>query len=464
MLVAGCLSAALAQSVYRVPIQVSDSLEAIVISARAPSSRELFTQTLHFSDATLRPMRYIQARWLLQAADAAGWSYTATFRGLHASLIAVLVLVFVWALRIESWLDFAAAAVPLTIVAGLHTSVGMMREAYPVNHFAEIALCALLVLALGRSRHRVWSGAAAVGMLAFCLLLLESGVLVWLVIAACAAARLPGISRRAAVTATLVVACYVTGRFALGIQPPAIGSHGSGYGATFYSASELKDRFGPRSGRFLAYNVVGGLASLLLSEPRYGIYETLAVSRGAPLHPVLPINLLSSLLVTALLAWYFVRLPWLIPRRWTEEHRVMVIALTVMVVNAMMTSTYIKDEILSVAGVFYAVAAYIAIRALLHAAQQAPPRLLATVLLAVLMATTSTLWAFRLVGAHFQLRETAFTTRNDWADVLSPGHPADWPIDQRELSLIRRLKEEALIHRVANPADLPRWGERYWVE
>jgi len=202
---AGCLAAALAQSVFTVPIQVSDSLEPIVIAARAPSTGELFRQALHFSDNTLRPMRYVEARWLLDAADWMKVSYTTMFRGAHAAMIAALVLVFVWALRVETWLDFTAAAVPLTVLAGLHTTIGVMREAYPVNHYAEVALGALTVLALARGRPRVWGGVLAIALMALNLLLIESAVLIWLVIVTCALVGLPGLSRRIALAATIIV-------------------------------------------------------------------------------------------------------------------------------------------------------------------------------------------------------------------------------------------------------------------
>jgi hypothetical protein len=94
----------------------------------------------------------------------------------------------------------------------------------------------------------------------------------------------------------------------------------------------------------------------------------------------------------------------------------------------------------------------------------APPRLPALAAIALLFAVTSTLWAFRVAGTHFQLREVAFITRNEWVDVLSPARPADWPTDERERTLVRRLKEEALIRSVPSPSELPRWGEPYWVE
>src|SRR4029077_14883266 len=81
---------------------------------------------------------------------------------------------------------------------------------------------------------------------------------------------------------------------------------------------------------------------------------------------ILLINLVSSLLTTALIAWYGVR--HLRRRRatWTDGDRMFVVACGVMIVNAALTAAYIKDEIISVGGLFYAVAAFIAVRALVE--------------------------------------------------------------------------------------------------
>jgi hypothetical protein len=462
-LVAAALVSALAHSVYRIPIQVSDSLEPILVGARASSSAQLFSQAIHFSDITLRPLRHLQARWLLQASDFSGLSYTAVFRGFHAALVVLIALVFVQALHVNTWLDFSAAAIPLTVLAGLHTSLGLMREGFPVNHFAEVSLAALAVFAMSRGRPSAWKGALALALLAFSLLLYESGALVWVVIVVCAGVGFPGLSRRMAVAATAVLMLYGAARFQLGIGAPGIGESGSGYGATFYSGSELRERFGDAPAGFRAYNIAGGLASMLLSEPRFGVYQTVRWWRGEEVHPVLFINVISSLLITLAIGWYVVSRRRTPPREWSDEDRSVAVAIAVIAVNALMTTSYIKDEILTVAGVFYAIAAYVAIRAVLLRVSDGPRQLPAMVLLAVLIAITGTLWTFRAAGVHYQLREAAFNARNEWVELLPPSRPPASEDDAR-VTLTQRLKEEALMHRGASTSDLPAWGERYWVE
>ena len=98
----------LAESLYQVPVQVSDSLEPIVIASSASSVGQLLSDAPRFSPTTLRPMRYVQARWLLNTVEATGLSYRAVFRGVHVALLMLLVALFVIALRVRTWTDLAA--------------------------------------------------------------------------------------------------------------------------------------------------------------------------------------------------------------------------------------------------------------------------------------------------------------------------------------------------------------------
>jgi len=59
----------IADGLFRIPIQVSDSLEAIRHSTRTLDAA-LLEDSVTFSPTTFRPMRYLQARWLLQVVDA----------------------------------------------------------------------------------------------------------------------------------------------------------------------------------------------------------------------------------------------------------------------------------------------------------------------------------------------------------------------------------------------------------
>lgn len=462
LIVAALITIPAADSLYRVPVQVSDSLEPIIVAQKAGSTISLLKNSITFSPTTFRPSRYLQARWLLQVADTTGLTYNAIFRGVHVALLVLLVVLFLVAARVRDWTDLVAFTVAFPVLIGIHTFVAMLLEAFPVNHYAEIGACALAVFVLAQRPPRWFVPIVVCVLLAFALSVIESGAMVWITAICCAAAGMPGIKRSTVVATTVMFAGYLALRHALGIVSPGIGGHGSGFGAAFYSAEELAQRFGAHPAGFMLYNVAGGLASLLFSEPRNGVYSLLIAWRDREIHPVVLINILSSLATTSLLVWYAVTRLGTKRSEWSHAERAFAAAAAVFLINALLTAVYIKDEIISVGGLFYAVCAFIAVRALI---ESLPRRSAAAALvITAFLAADAALWTFRVVGVHYQLRYAAFKTRNDWVEVLREDKQDGWPHDPGELALTRRLRGEALERRTTSPSFMPRWGDRYWVE
>jgi hypothetical protein len=452
----------LADSLYRVPIQVSDSLEPIVIAAKYDSAQHLLHDSVTFSPTTFRPLRYLQARALLAFTQATGLTYHAVFRGVHVVLLLILIALFVTAVRVRNWPDLVAFTVAFPVLLGIHTFLSMLFEAFPVNHFAEVGVCAMALFVLAQHQARWFVPIVACVLLALTLSVIESGAMVWVTVICCAAAGLRGINRTTVIATTVVFAGYLLLRHVLGISSPGIGGHGSGFGDRFYAPEELAQRFGAHPIGFMIYNVTGGLASLLFAEPRQGVYALLAAWREGEIHPVVLINVISSSATTALLIWYAAAR---LPRRrssWSDADRTFVAACAAVIVNAAFNAVYIKDEIMSPAGLFYAIATFVAVRALIDSFPT--QALAATSVATCVLATVAALWTFRAVGVHYQLRYDAFTTRNDWVEVLRPDKHADWPDDPVELALTERLRAEAIARRTTSPSFMPRWTDRYWVE
>lgn len=451
-----------AQSLFRVPIQVSDSLEAIVIATKYHSTSQMLEDSLRFSVTTFRPLRYLQTRWLLQTTEATGFTYNGVFRTAHVALLVLLVVLFLIVVQVRDWIDLVAFSVAFPVLVGIHTFATMLFEAFPVNHFAEVGVCALAVFALAQRQPRWFVPVVASLLLALALSVIESGAMVWVTIVCCAAAGMRGVTRSTVIATTVLFVAYLGLRHALGISSPGIGGHGSGFGDQFYSPEELAQRFGAHPLGFMIYNVAGGLASLLFAEPRQGVYSLLAAWHAREIHPIVIINIVSSGATSALLVWYAVARAGVHRATWTDTDRTFAAACAAIVVNALFNAVYMKDEIMSVGGLLFAVAAFVAVRALIQSSPGMGVRQAAFA--AVLLAALSTLWAFRAVGVHYQLRYDAFKTRNDWVDVLRADKRADWPSDPGELAVTRRIRDEALDRRTASPSFMPRWGDRYWVE
>src|ERR1043165_959824 len=115
LVIAALITIPLANSLYRVPIQVSDSLEPIVVAAKADSTISLLKESIRFSPTTLRPSRYLPARWLIELAEKTRVTYTAVFRGVHVALLFVLVALFFMATRVRDWTDLTAFSVAFLV-------------------------------------------------------------------------------------------------------------------------------------------------------------------------------------------------------------------------------------------------------------------------------------------------------------------------------------------------------------
>src|SRR5262245_48017566 len=167
---AAVLAAALAYDLWRMPVQVSDSLNEMLDAQASPSIATSFGNAIG-TTSYLRPLRIAQIKALFDLS--AGRSYHLVYRGFHALLIVLLIGLFVRALPIESPLDAAAAAVALTVLVGLHTFLGFLREAFPINHFLEVAVLVLVALNLALSRGGWWIDLLAGVTFVFAALTLE---------------------------------------------------------------------------------------------------------------------------------------------------------------------------------------------------------------------------------------------------------------------------------------------------
>ena len=461
-LLGAAFALAIADSVYQIPIQVSDSLDVIVEAAETPDAVTLFAAAVEGSSSTLRPLRYNQAQWLVWFADRTGLSYHHVFRGAHAILAAMIVLLLVHLVPTPTWPGVAALGVSLVIATGHHTFVALLREAYPVNHYAQVTACGMMSYALARRRPGWPVDAALAIMLVYHLFLTEFAILLWVLVGTAYVVRLPGVRRSTVVVTTLLVGAWALTRLALGIVAPAIGGQGSGFGGTYYEGAELNEMFGDRSLAFAAYNLVGSVASVLMSEPRHGVFVTLQAARTGALQPVTVIHIAASLAATMLLGWYLSRRLPRTRQHWGEPEQLVVMAVVMIVASALLTSSYVKDEMLSVGAIFSAAAASVALLSLFERANTV--RWGSALLLAVSVATGAALWSFRSVGVHYVLRSTAFVTRHDWSEDVRPHQFPRWSQTPAGLRIVADLREEVLMRPVAGRYRLPPWGDRFWGE
>jgi hypothetical protein len=451
---------AIAASVYRIPIQVSDSLEILEQVDALPSAPSAFVTGLHSSRTMLRPTRQVQTKVLLGIAHAAGDRYNTVFRGYHAVGAAALILLFGALARPRTWIHVAALAFALTVLTGMHTFVGMMREAYPVNHFLLVALACLLTLALAQSRGGRTVDAATVVTLALAALTLESGLLVWVIAVTGYLAGLRGISRGALIVMTVVVLAYLVLRIGyLDMSGNTVGERQTGFGTRMLSAADQQAAFGDNPLPLYAYTVAGSILTVPLSQPVVGQWTVLRAWQTGQLVRVYIIEIATSLAATALIAWFLLgRTKPDGPRRYREP--IPLIMLAVLAASAGVSYSYAKSEIMSAAGVLYAFTAFLAAAEALRVLSRKRLGRYAVPALAVI-AALSVGWGFRALGLQYKLQRAAYTSRNEWVLRMPPFNP---PPVGATLRLAPALRDEALVRGRTSPFLAPRRAPVYWGE
>jgi hypothetical protein len=455
--VAAALALALAIDMARMPVQASDSLEEILDAQESPSVAASFQSAMGLT-AYLRPLRIAQIKALF---DLSQGHYRLAYRGFHALLIIALVWLFARSLGVESGRDAAAAIVALTVLTGQHVFLPFLREAFPINHFLEIAVLALAALNLSLSRGGWWADALAAITFIIAVLTLESGMLVWVIAVTAWLCGLRGVSTRGVVVMTLLLGGYFLLRFSyLETGLPALTERGAGYFLERLEPSDIQRRFGDSPIVFYAYNVAASVSSVLFAEPRDGLFVAARAWMNNDVRPHSYLTVGSSLAMTALIVAAAI---W----RWRRggpvgrAERVAAVAAVVVAANAVLSFSYVKDDIMALGGVFYALAAYAAVRTAIEYAQSGG-LVRATAVSLVLLALAIP-WAIRSSGVHHVVNEHAFRTRNDWATLpIKWKNEGRWPDDPRQLMLIETLRNDAISSRVPNPNLAPEWRERWY--
>jgi len=346
-----------------------------------------------------------------------GGQYFMAFRTMQALQVLVLVALFVGQLRPRRWIDAALVPLGIAVLLGSHTFAWTVREAFPINHFLTIVVCCAAAVRLALLRHRWWNDVAAAALFVLAATTLESGLLVWVIVAGGYLLGMRGVSRAAVFGITALLVLYFVMRFAvLDIGTPGLELREGGFGFRRYSGDELAAMFGGRPLVFYAYNVVASFVTVLLSEPRHGVWSlTAGIMAGSP-DPPLVVNVVSSVLATAVIC----RFAWIRRRAWRggrldDDDRIVLLFALVLVANAAISYPYTKDAIMSPAGVLYAAAVFVAVRDLVISLP-ARTRLGAATASLVLLLLSST-WAVRWVGMHAALDRTAMDYRTQWARV-----------------------------------------------
>jgi hypothetical protein len=442
------------------PVQVYDSVGEILDAQQSPSISASVTGSIGAA-AYLRPMRIAQIKALFDLAG--GEHYWLVYRGFHALLLIATLLLFTAALRVSTAVDVAALAFALVVLVGLRPFRGVVQEGFPINHFLEVVAFCLLTLNLARSRGGWWADVLAAIVFVLAALTLESGLLVFVVAVTTWVVGWRGISGRGVAAMTVLAAAYLYVRFAvLSTGMPDLMERSSGFLFAMLEPEQLQEQFGAQPLWFYIYNVAASALSVLFSEPTGGVFMFTGGWLSGDLPPRLVLPVVTSVATTGVLAWAALR-AWR-AGTFDDTARLLVVAAVVVAANSFLSYAYTKDDIMSIAGAFYALAAFSGMRALLLRVEPLPGAMALAVV--VLAAALSAGWAVRAAGVHYVLRTYAFRAQNDWVQLpIEWRREGRWPEDPAARQLLRRLHADAVSVEFPNTrVGVPQWPDRIWEE
>jgi len=281
-----------------------------------------------------------------------------------------------------------------------------------------------------------------------------------------------GISTRGVALMTVLLAGYFYLRFAhFASGVPALTERSAGFLFAVLDPGELVARFGSAPFVFYAYNVAVSLAAVLVSEPRNGVFVAIRSWLAGDVPPHVVLGFASAIPTSLLIAWASVRCA---RTRSTEPDpgaegvrsrtvALLVVAVAVLCANALVSFAYAKDEVLSVAAAFYALAAFAAVRLALVRSTTASRSF--NLAVAVVLVVSGSAWAIRSAGVHHILRLQAFRHQFDWAVRPTLANPVGGnATDAQSIGLMQALEHEAVQMRVPTPREHAAWAERVWGE
>lgn len=451
-------------AILRNPVQVTDSLVPMLV-VQNDSATTVFRSMLSEATGLSRPLYWVQIKLLL---DASRGHYFIVYKLFHVAFIAALFALFVRACRVTTRNDAAAFVFALVVLTGTQMFLGMAWESYPVNHYLEIAVFSVAALVLCQSRGGWGADVAAAVLFTVASLTLDSGLLVWVVVVAARLVGLRGVSWRGVAVITGLLTVYMLLRFgALGIGSPDVGERATGFGFARLEPDEIQRRFVEtgRLGYFYLYNVGAAFVSLFLSEPTNGQWAVTQRLATGTIAPWVVNSVVSAVVATGLLLW-FAATRWGSWRqlRFSHADQLVLVFLAVALANALMCYSYVKDEIMSTAGVFYALAVFSATREALTRSQGSHRTVAVTLALAVVLCAGSVAWTVRTTGLQYQMVRMGTSDRYEWA------HVEEWlarqnqtPTTEGGVQLVQQMRTEAVRTRPLSLLYVPRWAVRWFI-
>lgn len=429
------------------PFPVSEAVALFEDVANRAPSRFLIPDTSYY-----RPIFHLTLSALWHTAGSLE-STLAGIRLLHIIPVVLLVVFFIWHLRPQTALDAALAVVAVAVLVGSRGFRDNLE--IPLSYTIVGMPLALLVWILLNREPRAWHGPAIVALTLLAIGFKEQGLVIVPVVLAAWWTRAPGASRTVAITVATLATVYVVFRLA-GRGAGPMFEQSVGFGFTEIEPAEAVARFGAFPFWIYAYSGLSTIANVLFSEPTRGVFRIVQDTRLG--HPEIweIIHLASSGALTAVIAWWGV-CALRKDGRSSPDSRVFIAMLVALLACGVLSFNYSRDRLGGMAVPFYALAAFLALRAAIARARQTPRPLLLAVSLALIVLGVA--WQTRAAATIEIARIFALRNQMEWLVIL-PARRAEFAERPTYLRIMESMIDQGTVPGAPRPTRHPRWVTR----
>lgn len=369
--------------------------------------------------------------------------------------VVVMLVAFVWHLGPRTAVEAAAAALAVAVLIG---SPGFRDNLEVGLSYTIVGMPLALItwIVLNRER-RPWHTPLVVVLTVIAIGFKEQGLVLVSVVLVGWWTAAPGASRGMAVAATVIAICYV----ALRISATAtweVFEQDVGLGFTELDRFTAAARFGEFPYWMYAYNGASTIANVLFAEPTRGMFRIVHAAIYDNLQPWHVIHLCSSAALTALIAWWGTRrVSEALRAGWSPESRLFLVTIVVLLASGALSFNYSRDRLGGMAVVFYAAAAFFAVRAAAALISKAPGAVF--VAAALVLALLSAAWQTRAVATIEWARAHASGGTRQWL-VLVAERRVTFGRRAAYIRIMESMVPQGTASNAARPTRLPEWAHQ----
>lgn len=367
----------------------------------------------------------------------------------------LLVVLFVIHLRPRTALEAAAAGLAVAVLTGSPGFRDNLEIGIP-DTIVGMFIALLVWIVLNRER-RIWHAPLIVACTLIAIGFKEQGlVLVPLGIAAWWT-RAPSAGRGVAVTLAIIGVAYVALRLsARAVWLPF--EQDVGLGFTELELGEAAARFGAFPYWLYAYSGASTIANILFAEPARGVFRIVHAAIEGRTEPWHIIHVGSSVALTGVIAWWgFGALRRTAQGGWSPESRLFVVMALMVLATGALSFNYSRERLGGIAVVFYAIAAFFAVRT--AAARLADAPRVKFVIAGLGLALLAAAWQTRAMATSEYARVHSWGNQREWFDRL-PMRRIEYAHRKVYVGIMESMVEQGTYPAAPRPTRFPDWVSR----